>query len=122
MIIAIGDQAEQNLEFYTDMSHNPEGEAVREPEPETCWAVIREGAKEVDVQDGPVDNCEKENDNDSIKNALEEVSFEKLKENDLQFNTGVQKFIDQYNRTKSDAVLASAFHNFGKFNTGNLLV
>ena len=59
--------------------------------------------------------------NNLIKNALEEVFFdisEKLKENDPQYNTGVQKFIDQYNRTKSDAIFASAFHNFGKFNTG----
>ncbi|XP_065889230.1 uncharacterized protein [Dysidea avara] len=125
--IAIGGQAEQNIEFYTDMSHNLEGKEVKgKAEQETCWAVIREGAKEeviVDEQDGPVDYHEKENGdvNESMKNALKEVFFdisEKLKENDPQFNTGIQKFIDQYNRTKSDAVLASFFHNFGKISTG----
>ena len=52
---------------------------------------------------------------------LEEVFQDlksKLKENDPQINTGVQKFIDRYNTMKSNALLASALHQFGLMYAG----
>ena len=69
---------------------------------------------------GDVDNPEFSK-NESIEAALNEVFVdisEKLKQKDPQFISGIQKFNDRYNGIKSDAVLASSFHKFGKFDTG----
>lgn len=122
--IALGDQAEKKLEFYADIFHEPDGkEMIEKTKSETCWAIIEEGSKDeeiVECQNGLDDNPEFKK-NESIEAALNEVFVdisEKLKQKDPQFISGIQKFIDRYNGIKSDAVLASSFHKFGKFDTG----
>jgi len=42
----------------------------------------------------------------------------KLQEADPQITTGVQKFIDCYNKMKSNALLASSLHQFGSMYAG----
>ena len=85
-----------------------------------CWAAVREDAKDTSEIEERGKDSSNEMGND-LEVKLEEVFQDlksKLKENDPQINTGVQKFIDRFNTMKSNALLASALHQFGSMYAG----
>ncbi len=118
--LALGTRAVEELGFYASVTQasdktahsSCEADVSTTPDfSESCWATMREGARD--------ESPEKEKENTSeVESALDEVVADlKLRlHNDPQLSSGVQKFVARYNgMTKSNlnALLASSFHRFG---------
>ena len=109
-------QAEETQEIVHGSDMTSDGPDFSLP----CWAAVREDAKDTSEMEERGKDSSNEMGND-LEVKLEEVFQDlksKLKENDPQINTGVQKFIDRYNTMKSNALLASALHQFGSMYAG----
>ena len=126
--IALGNRAEQSLDFYASLAEETQeivhGSDMTNDGPDfslPCWAVVREDAKDTSEMETRGKHSSNEEIGNDLEVKLEEVFQDlksKLKENDPQINTGVQKFIDRYNTMKSNALLASALHQFGSMYAG----
>ena len=128
--IALGNRAEQSLDFYASLTQAEETQEIVHGSDMTndgpdfslpCWAVVREDAKDTSEMETRGKDSSNEEIGNDLEVKLEEVFQDlksKLKENDPQINTGVQKFIDRYNTMKSNALLASALHQFGSMYAG----
>ncbi len=128
--LALGNRAEQSLDFYASLTQTEESQETDHGNDTTsdgpdlslsCWAVVREDANDTTCEtDRGVGNSDENTGND-LEVQLQDVFLDmksKLKENDPQVNSGIQKFIDRYTKIKSNAVLASALHQFGSMYAG----